>query len=50
MTDQPNLTDTEVFAKTLWGEARGEGIIGMLAVACVIKNRINRPGWWGNDI
>lgn len=27
------------FAKCLWGEARGEGYCGMMAVACVIWNR-----------
>jgi N-acetylmuramoyl-L-alanine amidase len=27
------------FARCLWGEARGEGYCGMMAVACVIWNR-----------
>jgi hypothetical protein len=37
-------------ARTLWGEARGEGSTGMEAVACVIRNRADHPGWWGDDI
>lgn len=37
--------DLEVAAKTLWGEARGEGHDGMVAVAWVIRNRCTRPGY-----
>lgn len=33
------LTDREVVACTLWGEARNQGEQGMRAVACVIGNR-----------
>lgn len=45
----------DVLARTLWGEARGEGGQGMEAVACVILNRVavaeERGGyWWGKDI
>lgn len=47
--DVPSET-LEVMARTLWGEARGEGDTGMAAVACVICNRANHPDWWGNDI
>lgn len=36
-------------AATIWGEARGESPEGMLAVACVIRNRVQDPCWWGND-
>ncbi|QNT79463.1 cell wall hydrolase [Entomobacter blattae] len=39
----------DIVARTLWGEARGEGIKGMQAVANVIGNRVKTPGWWGND-
>ncbi len=47
--------EIETLARTLWGEARGEGATGMLAVACVILNRVRiaeRKGkfWWGNSI
>lgn len=45
----------EVLARTLWGEARGEGAEGMEAVAHIIMNRVSisekRGGyWWGNDV
>lgn len=55
-TDFYNELAIDVLARTLWGEARGEGPVGMEAVACVILNRIavalSRGGsyWWGNDI
>lgn len=42
--------EIDILARTLWGEARGEGRLGMEAVACVILNRVARPGWWGHDI
>lgn len=37
-------------AKTIWGEARGEGLRGMQAVANVIMNRVDRGGWYGASI
>ena len=40
---------TDVVARTLWGEARGEGRGGMEAVAAVIANRVRNPRWWGRD-
>ncbi len=48
-------TEIDVFARTLWGEARGEGHIGMVAVACVVLNRVERAEitgkyWWGSNI
>lgn len=39
----------DILARTLWGEARGEGRRGMHAVANVIANRANNPRWWGQD-
>jgi len=47
--------EIDVLARTLWGEARGEGIDGMQAVASVILNRVEiakRAGgyWWGNTV
>jgi len=42
--------EADVLARTLWGEARGEGEAGMQAVAAVIVNRARRPGWWGRGI
>jgi N-acetylmuramoyl-L-alanine amidase len=45
----------DVFARTIWGEARGEGTFGMEAVANVVANRVKaaqaRGGyWWGDNI
>lgn len=46
------LSDEEVFLRTIWGEARGEGITGMQAVACVVINRANSETttWWGTNV
>lgn len=41
--------DVDIVARTIWGEARGEGYSGMQAVANVIMNRVAHPTWWGND-
>lgn len=40
------LSDRDVLALTIWGEARGEPIEGKLAVGCVIRERL-RQGRWG---
>ncbi len=45
----------DVLARTLWGEARGEGAAGMEAVCAVILNRVSfaQGGggyWWGDTI
>lgn len=50
-----NDMTVDVFARTLWGEARSEGTEGMEAVASVILNRVkvadeNGSFWWGNNI
>lgn len=48
--------EVDVLARTLWGEARGEGSAGMQAVANVIVNRLrisenhHKPYWWGNTL
>lgn len=42
--------DKDIWARTLYGEARGEPVEGMIAVAWVIRNRAERPGWWGRDV
>lgn len=44
------LTDCELLALCLMGEARGEPHIGKLAVAHVVLNRVSKPGWWGNSV
>lgn len=48
------LDDREAVALTLYGEAAGEAIVGKLAVACSIRNRVKadlggdgKPDWWG---
>ena len=40
-------SEINVLARTIWGEARGEGYAGMQAVANVIMNRVKRGGWYG---
>jgi spore germination cell wall hydrolase CwlJ-like protein len=53
--DYIRALEADVLARTLWGEARGEGALGMQAVAAVILNRVaiaQKKGrfWWGNTI
>lgn len=43
-------SESDVLARTIWGEARGEGYAGMQAVANVIMNRVKRGGWYGLTI
>ena len=43
-------SEIETMAKTIYGEARGEGLPGMEAVANVIINRVKHPCWWGRTI
>lgn len=50
MSDTDQFSDTEILAKTLYGECRGEPFEGKQAVANVIMNRVNNPRWWGNDV
>jgi N-acetylmuramoyl-L-alanine amidase len=49
MADTDSIDDQDILARTIWGEARGEGATGMHAVANVITNRVNNPKWWGNS-
>lgn len=51
------MTEAEVLARTLWGEARGEGLDGMAAVANCVMNRVQldlhndgKPDWWGEGV
>jgi spore germination cell wall hydrolase CwlJ-like protein len=42
--------DRDVLARTIYGEARGEGMAGMIAVGWTIRNRVNDgkdKSWWG---
>jgi N-acetylmuramoyl-L-alanine amidase len=58
MTDQITMHEklsVDVLARTMWGEARGEGVDGLRAVAHVVMNRVacareNGGSWWGHDI
>lgn len=50
-----NELEIDVLARTIWGEARGEGTAGMQAVACVVMNRaaiaqVHERYWWGKGI
>ena len=48
------FNQSDILARTLYGEARGEGLIGMEAIANVIINRValskERQTWWGKTI
>jgi spore germination cell wall hydrolase CwlJ-like protein len=44
------LEDLDNAARTIYGEARGEGAAGMIAVAWVIRTRSERPCWWGKTV
>ena len=49
-----NDDEIDIFARTLYGEARGEGLKGIEAVASVILNRVmaskTYPVWWGKTV
>lgn len=51
------MSDADTLARTIYGEARGEGVAGMEAVAACIMNRVKadlgndgKPDWWGEGI
>ena len=56
MTKEPVLDPVvDTLARTLYGEARGERVLGLEAVAAVILNRARRARlrgryWWGSTI
>ncbi|MBK8184864.1 MAG: cell wall hydrolase [Candidatus Competibacteraceae bacterium] len=41
--------DIDTMALTVWAEARGELRMGQRAVAWVIRNRYENPGWWSRN-
>jgi len=47
--DLDRFSDQEIVARTLYGEARGEGYLGQQGVCNVIFNRAAKPGWWGTN-
>lgn len=44
------IDQADYMARTIYGEARGEGARGMQAVGNVIMNRIKQGGWFGASI
>lgn len=43
--------DRDILARTLYGESRGEGLAGQIAVAWTIRNRVEDgrvKSWWGD--
>lgn len=40
------MSDLDILARTIYGEARGEGAEGMEAVACVVMNRYRSHKWY----
>ncbi|OLT99130.1 hypothetical protein BVK86_27280 [Pseudomonas reinekei] len=39
-----------MFARTVWGRACGEGLLGQITVAWTIRNRVDdgkSKSWWG---
>lgn len=55
-TNEAEMTEIEILARTIYGEARGEKIKGKEAVASVIMNRVKKARarggmyWWGSTI
>lgn len=47
--DLEALNDASIVQCTIYGEARGESLDGKAGVAWVIRNRVEHPGWWGDD-
>jgi N-acetylmuramoyl-L-alanine amidase len=48
VTDENTSSDdADILARTLIGEARGEGKPGMEDVACVVMNRVAKQTWYG---
>jgi N-acetylmuramoyl-L-alanine amidase len=43
------IWEIAILALVVWREARGEGELGMRAVAWSIRNRVEHPAWWGTD-
>lgn len=42
------MTETEILARTIYGEAKANDIEDATAIACVILNRVNYRNWPGN--
>jgi spore germination cell wall hydrolase CwlJ-like protein len=48
-TDYSLMSDMGILALVCWREARGEGLLGKRAVACVVRNRIAANSFFGHD-
>lgn len=40
----------DILARTLFGEARSEALVGVVAVANVVMNRVRLGGWFGSSV
>ena len=43
--DLTNLDDIELLTALILGESEAEPLLGKIAVACVVRNRVNDPRW-----
>jgi spore germination cell wall hydrolase CwlJ-like protein len=50
-------SELDTLARTIWGESRGEPIMGQAGVAWVVMNRVRAAhadkahfGWWGDSV
>lgn len=41
--------EVSLLALCIWREARGETVAAKRAVAWAIRNRVQKPSWWGTD-
>lgn len=43
-----DLDEKKLLATCILGESANQSYEGKVAVGCVIRNRVNAPGWWGD--
>lgn len=43
------LSPVELLTLCCWREARGESLNAKIAQCWAVKNRVEKPGWWGHD-
>jgi N-acetylmuramoyl-L-alanine amidase len=41
--------DISLLALCVWREASDQPVAIKQIIACTIRNRVNKPGWWGRD-
>jgi N-acetylmuramoyl-L-alanine amidase len=44
-----DYSDERLLALCIYRESRGETSAAKFAVGCSIRNRVNKPSWWGNS-